>query len=191
MSKRKDVIRICDRVKIINPQIFLRCGYPLTKQIIKDTVITEEQKDLIEEMFKLFGVHSCRQSSDIFLATDIKNDRYYEKVLDVMAEVVLGQKQWGGSDRSIYTENRPDLLNISGQVISKKIVKTGRYTSGHSSCNYYGGYDDYDPPYLENETSHVILKVCVGNPSFIFGEEIEIEKCNVEKIVESRLQEAI
>ena len=190
MSKRKDVIRQYDRVKIINPQVFLRCGYPLTKQIIKDTVITDEQKDLIKEMFKIFGVHSY-QLSDIFMNLDVNHSRYYEKVLDVMAEVVLGPKQGGGPDRSIYTENRPDLLNISGQVISKKIVKTGRYTSGHSSCNYYGGYDDYDPPYLENETSHVILKVCVGNPSFIFGEEIEIEKCNVEKIVESRLQEAI
>ena len=31
-KKKEQVIRIGDRIKVINPEIFMRCGYPLTIQ---------------------------------------------------------------------------------------------------------------------------------------------------------------
>jgi len=44
MSKRKNVIRVGDKVKIVNPEVFVRTGYPLTTEMIKESHITEEQK---------------------------------------------------------------------------------------------------------------------------------------------------
>jgi len=56
MSKRKDVIRDGDYVRIITPNIFVRSGYPLTKKIVMDTLITKEQKEAVVQMLLAFGL---------------------------------------------------------------------------------------------------------------------------------------
>lgn len=172
MSKRKDVVRIHDRVKIINPLIFVRCGYPLTIDIVKDTVITQEQKDAIITMLKSFGINYVDGDA-------------YDKILYEMARIVLRQLEWGGVERKIYTTFRPDLINVTCQVVSKRVVKTGVHESGGGWTSSYWGEVDYEPPCLMNEQSHVILEIytdgCNGN--IPFGNKIEIERCNVIKIL--------
>ena len=178
MSKRKNVIRINDRVRILNPQIFVRCGYPLTVQIVKDTIITQKQKDAIWTMLEAFNIPNIpdRVQDNYFVFTKADN-KTYEKILHDMAWVVLGQKGWGGKDRKIYAEYKPELLDREFQVISKRVVKTGTHISGHSYRDYFSSYDEYDPPYLMNEKTHIILKLS----SDTFTDK-EIEQCCVVKI---------
>lgn len=89
-----------------------------------------------------------------------------------MAYWILKKNGFGGKERSIHTKNRPELKDKILRVLDKKVVKTGIY-------NYGWGYgDDYDPPYLGNEKSHIILSICITDGFF---EEFRIEEKNVEK----------
>jgi len=174
MIKKKEIFRRDDKVKIINPSVFLRCGYPLNRQMVKDKM-TAEQKELIATMVRKFGPNDFESVN--------------EKVLDVMSGVILENERWGGRERSIHTELRPYLINTIGWVRSKRTVKTGSYRSGGVSRDYYSGYDDYDPPYLENEKTHIILSINVNTETGLFGETIEIEQCHVKKVL-NQVEEA-
>lgn len=184
MSKRKDVIRVHDRVRIINPESFVRCGYPLTKQMMKDSM-TPEELEAIHTMFKTFGVHTKFAPDWKGLMGDFKMENSaLEGVKDLIAGLKLREQGWGGKERKIYTEPLPHLLNAVGTVQSKRTVKTGTYRHGSCYSSYYDGYDDYEPPYLDQVESHVILTVRVYRQGLIFGTDIDIEKCHVQKLVE-------
>jgi len=181
-NKRKDVIRIGDNIKVITPEIFVRCGYPLTKQIVMDTIITKEQREAIRTMFKAFGIPIIKDYPDNILEVDETNS--FNKVLDTMAGIILVQKNWGGKERNTFTETKSELLDVIGNVIGKRIVKTGTYNSGHTH-RYYDGEFDYDPAYLSNEASHIILKfVAIDNlnEKIYYRQEFEIEECHICKL---------
>jgi hypothetical protein len=185
MSERKDVIRRHDRVRILNPQIFLRCGYPLTKKMIKDT-ITKEQMDSIHEMFRKFNINTQVpedvKSCLLFDYTKF-DDKAYQAVLNVMAGVLLRKQGWGGRERCIYTEHKPVFFNATGTVYEKRVVKTGVHHSGGCSYDYYSGGYDFDPPFLGNEETHVILEISTDfMGEYPGGHRMEIEKCHVEKV---------
>lgn len=188
MSKSKEVFRYHDRVRIINPEVFIRCGYPLTKQMIKDTM-TKEQLDAIHTMFHSFGIITdiSKLPPDQIafgLRTYIEriDDKAFSRVRDVIAGCILEQEGWGGKERKIYTERREDLLNATATVHDKRVVKTGTHVSGYTYRGYFDSYDDYEPPRLDCEETHVILKVHTDWGTNYPSVEIEIEKCNVEKI---------
>jgi hypothetical protein len=162
----------------------------LTIDIVKDTIITQEQKDAIITMFKSFGINyvpfnlkSC-ELLDLNGWNDAGNA--YDKILYEMSRIVLRQKLWGGDERKIYTEYHPELLNTTCQVINKRIVKTGVHRMGGGyTYDYWGqGEADYQSPYLSNEKSHIILEIYTDgcNGMLPVGKRIEIEQCNVIKI---------
>lgn len=188
MSKNKNIIRVGDQVKIIVPNVFVRCGYPLTVQKVKDEVITKEQKDAIITMLKAFDIHYNEYIADLALTLNYNTSgtEAYDKVLHTLSMEVLRQKKWGGRDRKIYIKPEPEYLNRVCNVISKRVVKTGTYTSGGGGYSSYDGDWEYEPPYLSNEKTHVILKVYVDTLDLIMtmGREFEIEQCNVEKVIQ-------
>ena len=162
MSKRKNIIRVGDNVKIVNPEIVIRWGYPLTKQIVKDTIITQEQKDSIYTMMTKFGYVPVPQ---LFDGSNTEADYIYEKLLDTMAYHLISKHGFGGKDRRLFVENKESLRNKSGQVIERKVVKTGTYHTGGGGYDYWGEYD-YEPSYLENEKSHVLYRIFVYNSGY-------------------------
>jgi hypothetical protein len=162
MALRKNVIRVGDYVKIINPELVLRCGYPLTKKIVKDTIITAEQKDSIHGVLKSFGVIPLPDILDFDNAlsnSDYENS--YDKILDILAYEVLKKKGYGGKEKRLRTIKRPSLQDKFRYVIERKVVKTGDYNNGYRH-NYFGGHDDYEPPYLSNEKTHVLFLIYVS-----------------------------
>lgn len=156
MSKR-NIIRIDDRVKIINPEVVIRWGYPLSKQIVKDTLITPEQKEATYALLRAFGVVPPAP----ILSNLFPQDTYlYDKVMDLLAYEILKQKQFGGRERKVYSERKESLLNATGYVVEKKVVQSGTYKSGGGSYSYDGDYD-YTPPYLSVTKAHVLCRVYV------------------------------
>jgi hypothetical protein len=114
----------------------------------------------------------------------------YEKVLDNMAYMILKQKQYGGKERKLFTLNRESLRNKLGQVVGRKVIKTGSYCTDHSyHSSYYGDDYDYDPPYLANEQTHVLYKVYLDYeqegicPNINEDGGIWIEKVNLGKML--------
>lgn len=201
MSKRKDVIRVGDRVKIITPNVVVRVGYPLTKAEMMDRQ-TPEQLKAIRDMMRAFdtivypehasefGLVSSRGSSEAI-------DKLYEKIRYAMAGRMLEQEGFGGKERSIHTYNLKAIQGRLATVDAKRIVKTGTYQAGWSTRDYWGEYD-YEPACLSNGNTHVLYKLCVDGFGTWWSEmrdadafsvnrkddykDIEIEKCNLVKI---------
>jgi len=173
-NKHKLVYHIYDNIRIITPNVFVRVGYPLTKQIVKNTLITKEQYEAVITMLKAFGINYTGFDDGVNLST-----MDYDKIVDVLAGNILRKNGWGGKERTIHIKSRPDLLNKTGIIYKKRIVHTGTYTSGYSYKGYFDDYPDYEPAYLSNRKSHVILTVAITGE--IVSEEIEIEECNVIK----------
>lgn len=184
--KNKNIIRVDDIVKITIPNVFMRCGYPLTKKIVMETLYKQEHKDAVANMLKVFNINQSTIGVDQWLSENGVPTLYEEamdNVLYALAKTTLKQQGWGGGERKIYTENRSEYSDKLAKVVGRRVVKTGTRYNANRSYDYYDGYYDYEPAGLKNEQSHVILKVCVWNCNSLLN-EIEIEKCNVEKVTQ-------
>lgn len=167
---RRVVYRVDDIVRVVNPEIVVRVGYPLTKQ---DAL----NNDYIHTIMRAVG---AEQDESITGGLDYEPSLYHD-LLNALSSWWLKQRNYGGKERRIYTERDERLLQTKWRVLSRRRVKTGTYHPGGYSC----GYDfapDYDPPHLRNEQTHVLL--ALEPLTFPLYEEIpsriEIEAANVE-----------
>jgi hypothetical protein len=169
---KKQIIRIYDKVKIVNPQRFIRCGYPLH---LPD-VISEIDKEFCEnggiEFCKKFGIGGF----DLRFGMNP-----YNTIIEALAYSKMKSLKFGGNKRQIFTENLEDTEGRIFQVVYKRYVKTGEYV-----------YPRGESPYLDEQKTHTILRIyqCKRpdnmpylSESIVNGfESFEIEACNVEKI---------
>ncbi len=194
MSKR-NIIRKNDHVKIINPEVVVRWGYPLCKQIVKDTLITPEQKEALYALLGAFGLDrplpagegATPDMFDAWICPNPPDTTTHDKLLDVLAYEVLKQKMFGGKERKLYTERKESLRNATGEVVDKKVVQSGTYKPGGCySGGYYGDEYDYEPAYLAVAKAHVLCKVYVYRtddicPNINNDGGVWIENKNLEK----------
>lgn len=158
------IIRVDDYVRIIKPEMFVRCGYPLSK------------KEVEEDVKKLFGhivedlVHSVSKG-DKFIARNEEgfylneqmfktpsDDQTYNEIINALAYKRLILKNFGGVERSIHTEPDPKLMNLKAQVIEIKYVQSGVYNKAHSGYSYYGEWEG-EQAYLSDTKTHKILRI--------------------------------
>ena len=172
------VYHVDDEVRILNPAIVTRVGYPLTKQDALDAV----EKEFAETIRGFMVSVGAAQTDDLYFNSPEYDPLLYGDLLNVMASRWLRVKGYGGKERKIYTEVDEGIQSTTWRVLSKRNVKTGIYNRG----GYSGGYDgepDYDPPYLGNERTHVLLAL---EPTTLTLDEIpwriEIEAANVELV---------
>jgi hypothetical protein len=189
MSNAASVIRIQDKVRIVSPQFFVRCGYPLSKALVKANHITSEQKEAIYDLLKKFDISTPRITGDLFAWSKEAEKRWgpYDKILDILAEVVLVRESFGGKERQVFSEEVPNFKGVLARVIGKRTVKTGRYYSPAGGYDYWSGMYESEPGGLANMKTHVILECsfCDYNLSYNGKRDFEIEKCHVEKVTRS------
>lgn len=173
---RKEVFRVNDKIQIISPNIFVRCGYPLTKELaIKNLVSFEEKKKIAD----LVGVYLHNDDQDNLepiwdeLSNGNRSSAYYD-ILDKFALLKMRQNNFGGSERKVYTELKPEYLNAVGSIISKKCVQSGIHSNG-------GNYYEREPNYLANQKTHIILDIYLESNNFITN-FVKIEKTWCKKI---------
>jgi hypothetical protein len=175
------IIRLNDNVRIIIPEYFVRCGYPLTKEIVKDTIITKEQKQAIWKMMESFGEYSTNVEliDEMTVKLSGDGDNTFNDILDKMASVIIRQQGWGGKERKIYTKRDEKLMGLDAHIYSKKVVKTGIYHHGYTS-----GWEEpeYEPAYLDDEISHVIYETNLYNPDDMLKPHYWFERRCLEKI---------
>lgn len=123
-------IRVGDVIRIEKPHFFVRCGYPLC--------FWDEFADVL---------HAKRKAVLRFLKTHAKTDDgiAVDKIVQVLTYASLKNKNFGGNDRKIYTEEYRELTGEYAEVRTVRFVKTGERCS------------DQDGRYLANETTHRIL----------------------------------
>lgn len=186
MSRKKldpSVIRIGDHVRIIKPDIFVRCGYPLSKeQAVSD--VSKLFGGIVEDL--VFSVHNGDKfiKSDKPIFPDSGIERQCKKILSDLAYVRLMGKNFGGTKRSIYTKTEPNLIEKNARVQNIKFVQTGEYIRGYGGRGWFED-DDYYPPYLSGSKSHKILFVDVdydSNSAWSSYGIIAIEAINVKKM---------
>lgn len=165
--------------------MFVRCGYPLTAQIVNDTIITNEQRASLKKLLSEFGYNpTYSEISSLFELEDPKKRTLYDKVLHLLALHVMECKSWGGSERKIYTNRIESLLNVEAWVVDKQMVKTGKRIAGYNSQGYFDLYPEYTPAYLDNLETHVILTLDMVDRAMYISdssERFQIEARNVVK----------
>jgi hypothetical protein len=201
MSKRKDIIRVGDRVKIVVPEVVVRVGYPLTKaEMMKRQ--TPEQLQAIRDMMRAFNTVVLPETQSDLLGAVTENsakvDKLYEKIRYAMAGRMLEQEGFGGKQRRIHTYTLTDIKGKLATVNAKRVVKTGDYYGAYSSYDAWNGDYDYEPGGLSNEKTHVLYKLYVDGygswwsasreadafdiTAYDDYKDIEIERCNLVKI---------
>jgi hypothetical protein len=180
MSKKaKDgIIRVGDKVRILNPQMFVRCGYPMT--VIAETELVEKELGVKIAEF-IHSVTPDRNFIPGLRPTTSKFEYLKTKITRELAHYRCCLKNWGGKTRQIYTEENPYYANKVCCVVGVRFVKTGEYEpASGGGYSYYGDIEDFEPPYLAVNKTHKILQLDYG---FSFS-AAEIEACHVEKVVE-------
>lgn len=177
MSKRKDVIRAGDMVRIITPEIFVRCGYENTLSTTRKEVEEKYSPDVLAFMEKIGYNHS-------FLSTNRFDKKLFREIINSIAYAENGKKMRSGNERKIYTENIPTMKGKVMKVHETFVCKTGKYFPPSGGYDSYTGDYDYEDGGLDKQGTHVIL--CVYEPNNVIwckGHGTHtIEKCHVEKI---------
>jgi len=174
---KKIVYRIGDIVRINNPDIVKKVGYTFDKTFVKENAITPEQKEELRSFLATtFGISDCRLFQ--------KNHMYgktYDAILDEIAYFLLHRHNFRGEHRYIISDTISEYKGCLAEVQSKRIVKTGEYSAG----GWYDSMDDgdYEPPYLKDEKTHVILSLRIFPDEDLLWslniDTIEIDECNV------------
>ena len=154
--KNDQIIRVNDKVKIINPDVLDRVGYPLTTSLILIRERHFEDRKEIDELLAKFNIRNTKT-----------HDREYNytrnTVAKAIANALLSQEGWGGNERKIYTNRDEDLQNAEATVIDRKLYKTGTRFAPWSSYDAWNGDWDYTPGGLDDEKTHVFFRLQINS----------------------------
>lgn len=140
-DQAKTIYRPYDRVEIIAPHVFKRCGYPID---VKELANTFTAKQIAEAIRAVYPNHP----------EYVRGYWPMERVAKALAVAVAAERRFGGNLRSIHTEQHDDIVGQVVTVYGKRVVMTGkRYSGGYS----YDG--EYAPSELGDRKAHVILNV--------------------------------
>jgi hypothetical protein len=164
-------------VRIVNPVIVDRVGYPLTPEMVYKELNTSENRQRIIDMLSDFDVPVGREHFDVFSGTIPPNE--VEGVLRVISYYTVRVRHFGGPERSLHTREIPSLKDLEVYVDEKKTVRTGTRIPGWSNG------EDWESAYLDKPKSHVLLRFRADIPDakghMTVGTDLWIESCNVEK----------
>lgn len=171
-TKKKVRIRKGDLVQIVKPEMFIRCGYPLTVREVKASFYDvkgepkeDERYQKIMEVFKSVGVDVDGSLSHEGIpligprGKDVLRKKSINKIIDALAYEIVRAKGFGGNERKLYTKDVPALAGNVYRVCNKKVCVTGTYSPSSGSGYDYWGESDYEPATLDNAKTHVILSL--------------------------------
>ncbi len=142
------VYRKGDRVEIVTPELFVRCGYPKT---------VKSESELVESQYSAV----IRQAlADMELPGDFGSGSYaraYQEVVRAVAYGRLRKYGFGGAERALYTQTEPGLAGELFLVLGKRSVRTGHYFAPRASYDYCNGGYEAEPGGLRNAKTHTIL----------------------------------
>jgi len=174
--KSDKLIRVSDKVKVIKPDFFVRCGYPMDLDEETNKVLKEFGKDVFDIMQKVGVKDTFKQPLNYHILTSFKKEQSSRSMMKICREIAYAKcksNKFGGNQRQIYTQSVPEFQGQVFTVCDTKIVKTGTYIPA-SFYNSYGDGDEYEPPELCKQKTHKILKVSRNS---MWIEAVNVEKC--------------
>lgn len=203
MRKRKldpSIIREGDKVRIVNPEFFVRCGYDNNHKDVCQMIQNEHGTDILkwiyemEDKLKICSMEDklkiCSNERGLSILQRIEEFRdpdSYHKIVSALAYDYVRANKKSGSERKIYTvriDQWKDKILTVGDI---SYVNTGFYYPPDGHYIYEESYYDYDPAGLNKMKTHKILRL----KEFLLylcrqgeAEISSIEACHVEKIIE-------
>ncbi len=161
------VIRTGDFVRIVEPRVVVRVGYP---KCLKDYV-PEAEALFLPALRK--ALDDSKKVSRHALAKDGKS---YKRIVYELAWMLARANGFGGYTRMLHFEEEPELKGRVCQVFAVRSVHTGERFAPS------GSGEDYEPGGLENRKTHRLVEVFVGLAS-INRRGTELPTSHVEKVV--------
>lgn len=170
------IIRKKDVVRVIKPEIFVRCGYPMD--------IAEEAKKILNEDRN--KIYEFIQSMESFKSSAFEPNSYVqasiEKIAQELAWFRCKYKGFGGRQRTIHTQERLEIKGEKFIVLSTKMVTTGTYIPESHYSDGWCSDQCYEPPELTNQKKHKIVELGSWHKSATYHQPFFIEAANVEKL---------
>ncbi|MFA7219193.1 MAG: hypothetical protein WC119_01640 [Synergistaceae bacterium] len=190
MSKQKDknYPRVGDFVRIDNPQMFIRCGYPLGINDVREEIRKNHLKKIEDFITGILCEEGNGNKSLDNSFGDLRNNVpsiCAWKIINALAYERLKAKKFGGRERSIHTEFDKNAKGKIFKINKTRCVMTGTYSPPSGGYDYWSGEYDYEPGYLNNQERHRILMLspCEYTENvWSMGGYYEIEDCHVTKI---------
>lgn len=167
-------VRTGDRVRVKEPFVIVRVGYPLG---IDDGL--RAVRGLFSEQIKVL-LGSPTTVSDLFTPSQSDLDAR-ESIERALALRWLRQQGFGGPARTLHTRCDESLRGQEAQVIEMKTRFTGTRVPGRVS-----GWEspEYDPPYLSDVKAHRIATLDVITTDEIHVQSFaDIDVSNLEAVV--------
>lgn len=159
---KREIIKVGDTVKIINPLFVKRVGYDFTFE------------DALKEVEKKFGrdIHQLLKIVKPARITFTEN-----KITQAVAFDLVKRSFSDNNERKIFTELKEFYKDLKVKVIGKKVVRTGFYQTSYydAECS-----DSYEGATLLNPKTHILLEL--DSATNFYNEPMRIEVTNVEKI---------
>jgi hypothetical protein len=153
-----------DWVRIDNPQMFVRCGYPISIAEVREQVEKDHQKEIEDFIDRIARGKPEEDIEDIGtwkLRTRIKqNDipsKSTRKIIEALAYERLKAQGFGGKERTVHTDPAPDMKGKIFQIERTKCCMTGKYYAPSGGYDSWSGEYDYEPGGLMNQKCHRIL----------------------------------
>ena len=139
MSKRKDIIRIGDTVRVVNPLIVNRVGYEFdyhtSRELLYKKIKTEDAQKWQEAINRLLNIIGIKTPEYVKLGEDfhelmnVDMTKMESEVLNSMAFVFTGRQKKQGNVRSVYVEEVMQYINTAHKVAdiesqNRKILST-------------------------------------------------------------------
>lgn len=162
--RNPDLIRAGDLVRVVNPEFFLRCGYPSSIAQEAEAILKKNKKeieDFIRSLFPNFP-HSPPLGIEYHEDYSWKGQLPGQVVKGIahnLGRYKLIMSGFGGQERKIHTEKLEVEEDAIYRVNQTFQVVTGTYEYGRGGYNSYTEEYDYEPPYLSDMKSHRILDI--------------------------------
>ena len=169
MPKQPKYARIGEQVRLVTVKRFIRCGYPLDRDVVKNK--------FAEEIYN-FGTKAAKAIlgiTDEKFVEHITLGRHGDSRLeDAIVSYILDREHFGGKDRTIYEEEHDEHLppwtpitsGAVGTIVSKKIVFTGKYHPPSGGYTYDGEFD-WEPGYIDNPKAHCVYTLDFNGEEFV------------------------
>jgi hypothetical protein len=184
ISSKPPIIRVGDRVKVINNKFIKRIGYPLIWTDIADEV--RDDPRTLEAYYVLVGIPKASLAKAALFSSKLSDDIPFDLVRAV-ARMRVEEMAFGGNERQIHYKitcpkksglwwnTEDEVADYTGQILevtSKRLAKTGTRFPSASGRSSYDDEAWYEPGGLEHCKTHIILGTDAG----------EIESINVELV---------
>jgi hypothetical protein len=156
--------KVGDTVKIVTPMTFIRCGYPLSVKILKET-----RKAHINTLaYKAASASGLNYHNGY-----VKNALTHAIVFDM-----LRKENFGGRVKIIEEKEEPRYSGKFGKVVKRRFVYTGRYSPGWGGNDYWTGEFSGEYPSLEEKKIHCVYDLWVES---VWGNTVSFLDKNVDR----------